>query len=187
MAGLRHAAHDEIIGATPERSPSFRNGRCVQVIAWVLMTLEDPRARGVRVRLDDRPLDAAVPSGLRLRRMLKAKIHRIGVTDAELHYPGSLSLGSELIEAADLVPYEEVDVVNVNNGARFCTYVMVGTPGECRLNGAAARLGVIGDLLIVMAFDLVSEALVGDWRPRIVHVDERNCLVSVDEAAAAAR
>ena len=128
------------------------------------------------------PGPVPAPPGLRLRRMLKSKIHRIGVTDAELHYPGSITLGAELIEAADLVPYEEVDVVNVNNGARFSTYVIVGAPGVCCLNGAAARLGAVGDLLIVMAFDLVGEALVRDWRPRIVHVDERNGLVSVDEA-----
>ena len=126
-------------------------------------------------------------SGLRLRRMLKSKIHRISVTGAELHYPGSLTLGAELIEAADLVAYEEVDVVSVNNGARFSTYVIAGTPGQCCLNGAAARLGATGDLLIVMSFDLVSELLVGDWRPRIVHVDERNGLVGVDEEVVPAR
>ncbi len=122
------------------------------------------------------------PSGLRLRRMMKSKIHRICVPDAELHYPGSLTLGAELIEAADLVAYEEVDVVNVNNGARFSTYVIVGALGVCCLNGAAARLGAVGDLLIVMAFDLVSEDLVGGWRPRIVHVDERNHLVATPES-----
>ncbi|HLI15778.1 MAG TPA: aspartate 1-decarboxylase [Acidimicrobiales bacterium] len=111
---------------------------------------------------------------MRLRRMLKAKVHRVTVTDANLHYTGSLTLDAALIAAADCYEFEEVDVVNVNNGERFSTYLIAGGPGECCLNGAAARLGAPGDLLIVMAFDLVDEESAASLKPRIVHVDAAN-------------
>jgi aspartate 1-decarboxylase len=118
--------------------------------------------------------EAGPGRGMRLRRMLRAKIHRVRVTGAELHYSGSLSLDSQLMKAAGLLAYEQVDVVNINNGARFSTYLIEGGPGECCLNGAAARLGVTGDLLIVMAFDLLEEAVALHHEPVIVHVDEEN-------------
>ncbi len=116
----------------------------------------------------------ASPSPLRLRRMLRAKIHRVTVTGAELHYEGSLSLDPRLLKTAGLLAFEQVDVVNVNNGARFSTYLIEGAAGECCLNGAAARLGVPGDLLIVMAFDLVEERAALDHVPVVVHVDGDN-------------
>jgi aspartate 1-decarboxylase len=106
--------------------------------------------------------------------MLKSKVHRVTVTDANLGYVGSLTLDSALMEAADLYEYEQVDIVNVNNGARFSTYLITGGPGECCLNGAAARLGVVGDIIIVMSFDLVAESHVDDFKPKIVLVDEHN-------------
>ena len=128
--------------------------------------------------MTDRALRADEPATerppLRLRRMLRAKIHRVTVTGAELHYTGSLSLDPVLIEAAGLLEYEQVDVVNVNNGARFSTYLIEGGPGECCLNGAAARLGVPGDLLIVMAFDLIEDRAAGTHVPTVVHVDADN-------------
>ena len=108
------------------------------------------------------------------RRMLKSKIHRITVTDANLSYTGSLTLDARLMDAAELVEYEEIDIANVQNGERFSTYLLRGGPGECCLNGAAARLGAPGDLLILMAYDLVAEERVADWKPRIVHVDANN-------------
>lgn len=111
---------------------------------------------------------------LRLRRMLRAKLHRVTVTAAELHYTGSLSLDPALMKAADLVEHEQVDVANVSNGARFSTYLIEGGPGDCCLNGAAARLGVPGDLVIIMAFDLVDDRLVAGHVPAVVHVDGDN-------------
>lgn len=119
---------------------------------------------------------ATAPAGrpLRLRRMLRAKLHRVQVTGAELHYNGSLSLDPALLEAAGLLAYEQVDVVNVNNGARFSTYLIEGGPGECCLNGAAARLGQVGDLVIIMAFDLVEDTVAADHAPVVVHVDADN-------------
>ena len=115
------------------------------------------------------------PGGpLRLRRMLRSKIHRVTVTGAELHYEGSLSLDPRLLKAADLLAYEQVDIVNINNGNRFSTYLIEGGPGECCLNGAAARLGVPGDLLIVMAFDLLDDRSASGHVPLVVHVDGDN-------------
>ena len=108
------------------------------------------------------------------RVMLKSKIHRLRVTSGDLAYEGSLSLDPELMRAADILPWEQVAVANVNNGARFETYAIEGGPGEAKLNGAAARLGTVGDVLIVMTYSAVDEHEVADWRPRIVHVDEDN-------------
>lgn len=110
----------------------------------------------------------------RFRRMLKSKIHRITVTEADLGYMGSLTLDGALMDAADLAEYEQIDIANVNNGERFSTYLLRGSPGECCLNGAAARLGAPGDLLILMAFDLVDEQVIEDFKPRIVNVDASN-------------
>ena len=110
---------------------------------------------------------AAAP--LRLRRMLKSKIHRIAVTETELAYEGSITIDEAMMAEADLYSYEQVDVVNVNTGGRFTTYVIPGAPGACCLNGAAARLGERGDILIVMAFDLVDEETAKDWKPIVVH------------------
>lgn len=100
--------------------------------------------------------------------MLKSKVHRIPVSDTDLDYEGSLSLDPELMAAADLYPFEEIDVANLSNGARFSTYVIEGETGDCRLNGAAARLGERGDLLIILAYDLVAEQAAADWKPKIV-------------------
>ena len=110
---------------------------------------------------------------LRLRRMLKSKIHRIAVTETELAYEGSITIDESLMAEADLYNYEQVDVVNVNTGGRFSTYVIPGAPGACCLNGAAARLGERGDILIVMAFDLLDEETAKDWKPTIVHAEHR--------------
>ena len=110
---------------------------------------------------------------LRLRRMLKSKIHRIAVTETELGYEGSITIDERLLTEADLYNYEQVDVVNINTGGRFTTYVIPGGPGACCLNGAAARLGERGDVLIVMAFDLVDEETAKDTKPIVVLAEHR--------------
>ncbi len=110
------------------------------------------------------------------RHMLKSKIHRLTVTDADLHYEGSLSLDAELMEAADLVPFERIEVYNINNGARFSTYVIPAPrfSGRVQLNGAAARLGSRGDLIIIASYAEYEEAELGHYRPVLVYVDEEN-------------
>jgi aspartate 1-decarboxylase len=119
-----------------------------------------------------------------LRRMMKSKVHRATITAADLHYEGSLTLDTELMHAADLITHEEVQVVNVNNGERFVTYVLPGEAGSgvLQLNGAAARLGYPGDLVIIMAFaDLEPTELIA-FTPAVVFVDARNRIVADTDA-----
>ncbi len=110
------------------------------------------------------------------RRLMKSKIHRATITSADLHYEGSLTLDTELMAAADLVEYEEIQVVNVNNGARFTTYVIPGPAGTgvLQLNGAAARLGMPGDVVILIAYADVEEVDVPQFRPSVVFVNAGN-------------
>jgi aspartate 1-decarboxylase len=108
------------------------------------------------------------------RFMLKSKIHRARITAADLNYEGSLSLDPELMVAADVLPFEQVSVVNINTGARFETYAIPGEAGEVKLNGAAARLGQPGDLVIVMSYQTMTDAEAHGWQPLIVHVDANN-------------
>ncbi len=110
---------------------------------------------------------------------MKSKIHRATITAADLHYEGSLTLDRDLMRAANLVEYEAIQVVNVNNGARFTTYVIPGPAGSgvIQLNGAAARLGMVGDLVILIAWADVDETDVASFRPAVVHVDEKNRVV----------
>jgi aspartate 1-decarboxylase len=113
------------------------------------------------------------------RQMMKSKIHRATITSADLHYEGSLTVDQDLLDAADLVPYEEIQVVNINNGARFTTYVITGARGSgvVQLNGAAARLGMAGDLVILIAYASIPEADISEFTPRVVFVDEHNRIV----------
>ena len=113
------------------------------------------------------------------RHLMKSKIHRATVTSADLHYEGSLTVDEELLEAADLVSHEEVQVVNVNNGARFTTYVIPGPRGSgvVQLNGAAARLGLPGDLVILISYGEFDEQETAQFRPRVVFVDQQNRIV----------
>ncbi len=113
------------------------------------------------------------------RQLMKSKIHRATITAAELHYEGSLTVDEDLLDAADLVRYEEVQVVNVNNGSRFTTYVIPGPRGSgtVQLNGAAARLGHPGDLVILISYGLYADAEARRHAPRVVFVDERNRIV----------
>ncbi len=119
-----------------------------------------------------------------MRTMLKSKIHRATITDANVNYEGSITIDTKLMQAADIVPYEQVQVLNINNGARFTTYAIQGKAGsgEICLNGAAARLAVPGDLVIILTYHEVPEEAIPDYRPRIVHVNARNEIIEpVDE------
>ena len=111
-----------------------------------------------------------------LRTMCKSKIHRATVTGADLNYIGSITIDPVLMEAADLLEFEQVSVVNVNNGARFETYVIPGERGrgEICLNGAAARLVHPGDKVIVISYGQYDEAEMETYRPRFIFVDEQN-------------
>lgn len=113
------------------------------------------------------------------RHMMKSKIHRATITAADLHYEGSLTVDQDLLDAADLLNYEEIQVVNVNSGARFTTYVIPGERGSgvVQLNGAAARLGLPGDLVILIAYATIEDAEAERFTPRVVFVDEQNRIV----------
>ena len=110
------------------------------------------------------------------RTLCKSKIHRGVLTGADLHYEGSLTLDRDLMDAADLLPYELVQVVNVNNGARLETYVIEGerASGTIQLNGAAARLGAVGDHVIVMSYASYDQHELAAFEPRVVFVDSNN-------------
>ncbi len=110
--------------------------------------------------------------------MFRAKIHRAMVTKAELEYEGSLAVDPSLLEAAGLLIGEKVQVVNLNNGARFETYLIKGDPGEVCLNGPAARLGLPGDRVIIIAYAQMSLEEARKFKPTIVMVDEKNKIVS---------
>ncbi len=111
-----------------------------------------------------------------MRTMCKSKIHRATVTEADLNYIGSITIDADLLEAADLSEYEQVHVVNINNGARFETYAIAGPPGsgEICLNGAAARLAHPGDKVIVISYAQYDEAELAAYRPTFIFVDEEN-------------
>ena len=134
-----------------------------------------PTARRAPVSSPDRA-DRPVRSSARTRTMLKSKIHRATVTDADLNYVGSITLDRVLLEAADIRPYEHVHVVNISNGARFETYAIEGPAGrgDVCLNGAAARLAHPGDLVIVLSYATFEEAELEGYEPIVVHVDEAN-------------
>ena len=108
--------------------------------------------------------------------VLKSKLHRAVVTDADLNYVGSITIDEALMEAADIVPFEKVQVVNNNNGARFETYVIKGERGSGTIcvNGAAARLVQKGDVVIILSYCSVSREEAADERPTIVLLDEQN-------------
>jgi len=120
------------------------------------------------------------------RTMLKSKIHRATVTDADLHYVGSITVDPELLEAADILEHEQVAVVDVNNGARFETYTIAGTrgSGEMKVNGAAARLVHHGDTIIVISYAQSDRLELERYEPRVVHVDAQNRIVTVDREVA---
>ena len=111
-----------------------------------------------------------------MRTMLKSKIHRAHVTDANINYEGSITIDKKLLKEADILPYEQVHVLNINNGARFTTYAIEGEEGkgDICLNGAAARLAVKGDLVIIITYTQVPEEKIAGYQPKIVHVNANN-------------
>jgi len=115
------------------------------------------------------------------RTLLKSKIHRATVTDADLNYEGSVTIDSMLIQAANLVPYEQVDIYDITNGSRLTTYVIEGAAGsgEICINGAAAHHVKPGDLVIIAAYARVSESELANFEPRIIQVDQQNRVVQV--------
>jgi aspartate 1-decarboxylase len=121
------------------------------------------------------------------RRMMKSKIHRARVTDANLHYVGSITLDTELMARADIREWEQVHVLDIDNGARFETYAIPGGPGDVCLNGAAARLVQPGDQVIVITYADYDEAEITDFEPLVVHVDTENRPISEELAHELAR
>ncbi|HEX3873190.1 MAG TPA: aspartate 1-decarboxylase [Solirubrobacteraceae bacterium] len=119
--------------------------------------------------------------------MLKAKIHRAKVTDCDLNYVGSITIDPDLLDAAEILEYEQVAVVDVDNGARFETYTISGVRGsrEIKVNGAAARLVHRGDTIIVIAYAQYDATELADYRPRVVHVDAHNEIAAIDDRACA--
>ena len=117
------------------------------------------------------------------RFIFKSKIHRATVTDANLNYEGSLSIDPVLMKAADILPFEKVDVVNINTGARFSTYVIKGQTGsgEVCLNGGAARKGEVGDLLIILTYASLSDEEMKNFKTKAVLVDDMNKVISTKE------
>ncbi len=120
------------------------------------------------------------------RVMLKSKIHRATVTDCDLHYVGSVTVDPELLEAADILENEQVQVLDIDNGARFETYALVGErgSGEVKVNGAAARLVQRGDTVIVVSYASYDELELADYRAQVVHVTAANEIVSIDHEVA---
>ncbi|WP_433498074.1 aspartate 1-decarboxylase [Sphaerimonospora sp. CA-214678] len=120
------------------------------------------------------------------RTLMKSKIHRATVTQADLHYVGSVTISADLMAAADLVEGEKVDIVDIDNGNRLSTYVIEGPAGSgmIGINGAAARLISVGDLVIIIAYALVAEEELGSLKPRVVFVDRDNEIVQVGADAA---
>jgi len=112
--------------------------------------------------------------------MLKSKIHRARITEVNVDYEGSLTIDRLLMEAADILPYEKVQLVDINNGARLETYAVEGEPGSGTIcvNGAAARLAAKGDLVIILTYSQVSDEEASTMKPNLVHVDSRNRISS---------
>ena len=110
------------------------------------------------------------------RFMLKSKIHRATVTEANLDYEGSITIDSGLLGDADIIPYEKVEIYNVSNGERFSTYAITGKKdsGVICLNGAAARKASRGDIIIIATYVNVEESAIGEWKPKCVYVDQKN-------------
>lgn len=110
--------------------------------------------------------------------MLQSKIHRATVTDANLNYVGSITIDKELLKAANLLPFQKVEILNINNGERFATYIIEGQKrGEICLNGAAARKVCVGDIVIIVSYASMNLDEAKNFTPTIVHVDEKNQII----------
>jgi aspartate 1-decarboxylase len=112
------------------------------------------------------------------RRMLKSKIHRATVTGADLNYVGSISIDVDLMKLVDILPDEQVHVLNINNGARFETYAIRGGPGECVINGAAARLAAPGDVVIILSYADVDDSELDRFSSDVVVVGPDNAPIA---------
>ena len=120
-----------------------------------------------------------------MRIMLKSKIHRARVTQGNINYEGSITIDRKLMEEADILPYEQVQVLNINNGSRFATYAIEGESGEICLNGAAARLVAKGDITIILSYCHVNDDEARNYIPKLVYVDATNTITETKRAAEA--
>jgi len=112
-----------------------------------------------------------------MRTILKSKIHRASVTETDINYEGSITIDKRLMDKADILPYEQVHVLNVNNGARFITYAIEGEAGEICINGAAARLAARGDIVIILAYRYIEDTEAVSFIPKLVYVDKENNII----------
>jgi len=114
------------------------------------------------------------------RTMLKSKLHRVTVTHSELHYEGSCAIDQDLLDAADIREYQQIDIYNVNNGERFTTYAISAERGSgiISVNGAAARKAAPGDLLIIATYAQYDEAELAQFEPDLIYVDSRNRMMN---------
>ncbi|MCP2670921.1 aspartate 1-decarboxylase [Maricaulaceae bacterium EIL42A08] len=115
--------------------------------------------------------------------MMKTKLHRAAVTQADLHYEGSISIDADILDAAGILPHEQVDVLNINTGDRFTTYAIEAPRGSKTfgINGAAARLAQVGDRIIVVAYAAMDAEAARNFEPTVVLLDEKNDVVSVND------
>ena len=122
-----------------------------------------------------------------MRIMLKSKIHRAHVTKVNIDYEGSISIDRRLMEEADILPYEQVHVLNINNGARFTTYAIEAEPdsGEIGIKGAAARLVAVGDTVIILSYCQVKDEEARNFRPKLVYVDSKNAVTETKQGVGA--
>jgi len=119
--------------------------------------------------------------------MLKSKIHRARVTEADIDYEGSISIDKRLMQAADILPYEQVQVLDINNGARFETYAIEAEPGsgEIGIQGAAARLVSVGDKVIILSYCQVEDEQAHNFAPKLVYVDDKNAITETKRVVGA--
>jgi len=114
-----------------------------------------------------------------MRTMLKSKIHRARVTETNINYEGSITIDKKLMGEADILPFEQVQVLNLNNGARFDSYAIEGKKGQICLNGAAARLAIEGDIVIILSYCYVDDDEAHNFIPRLVYVDANNAITEI--------
>ena len=122
-----------------------------------------------------------------MRVMLKSKIHRARVTEVNIDYEGSIAIDKRLMEEADILPYEQVQVLNINNGARFETYAIEAEPdsGKIGIQGAAAKLATVGDIIIILSYCQVEDEEAHNFRPKLVYVDDKNAITEIKRAVGA--
>ena len=120
-----------------------------------------------------------------MRIMLKSKIHRAHVTETNIDYEGSITVDKKLMEEADILPYEQVQVLNIDNGARFTTYAIEGECGEVCVNGAAVRLVAKGDAVLILSYCHVDDSEAHNFAPKLVYVDAKNAITETKRAVEA--